>query len=157
MKLGNWPARFAYFSVSTISAVTFGMAILAATARDNRLVSEIDRSLAIRAALIQLAGVAVISIVLAILLPHSFFEDWGWLSGPGAWAVCSLITASALRLPLGMTLLGAILAGLPSLLAVIVGLHWLGRWSRSACSRSGAADSSHGYRPRLTWRGDRVA
>ncbi len=96
------------------------------TVRDNRLVSEIDRSLAIRAALIQLVGVAVISIILAILLPHSFFEDWGWLTGPGAWAVCSLITASALRLPLATTLLGAVLAGLPSLLAVVVGLHWLG-------------------------------
>jgi len=88
--------------------------------------SEIDRSLAIRAALIQLAGVAVISIVLAVLLPRSFFEDWGWLSGPGAWAVCSLITAGALRLPPGTTLLGAFLAGLPSLIAVIAGLHWLG-------------------------------
>ena len=82
--------------------------------------------MAIRAAMIQLAGVAVISIVLAILLPHSFFEDWGWLSGPGAWAVCSLITASALRLPPATTLLGALLAGLPSLLAVVAGLHWLG-------------------------------
>jgi hypothetical protein len=89
-------------------------------------VSEIDRSLVLRAGLIQLAGVAVVSIVLAIALPHSFFEDWGWLSGPGAWIACSLITATALRLPLGLTLLGAILAGLPSLLAVIVGLHWLG-------------------------------
>lgn len=88
--------------------------------------SEIDRSLALRAGLIQLAGVAAISIVLAIALPHSFFEDWGWLSGPSAWVVCSLITATALRLPLGMTMLGAILAGLPSLLAVIAGLHWLG-------------------------------
>ena len=88
--------------------------------------SDFDRSLALRAALIQLAGVAVISIVLAIALPHSFFEDWGWISGPGAWIVCSLITATALRLPLGLTMLGAVLAGLPSLLAVLVGLHWLG-------------------------------
>ncbi len=88
--------------------------------------SEIDRSLALRAGLIQLAGVAVVSIVLAIALPHSFFEDWGWLSGPGAWIACSLVTAMALRLPLGMTMLGAILAGLPSVLAVIAGLHWLG-------------------------------
>lgn len=80
----------------------------------------------LRSGLIQLTGVAVISIVLAIALPHSFFEDWGWLSGPSAWVVCSLITATALRLPLGMTMVGAILAGLPSLLAVIVGLHWLG-------------------------------
>ncbi len=88
--------------------------------------SDLDKSLAVRAALIQLAGVAVISIVLAIALPHSFFEDWGWISGPAAWIVCSLITATALRLPLGLTMLGAILAGLPSLLAVLVGLHWLG-------------------------------
>jgi len=89
-------------------------------------VSEIDRSLALRAGLIQLAAVAAISIVLAVLLPHSFFEDWGWLSGPGAWAACSLITATMLRLPLALTLLGAVLAGLPSLLAVVAGLHWLG-------------------------------
>ena len=88
--------------------------------------SEIDRSLALRAGLIQLAGVAVISIALAIALPHSFFEDWGWLSGPSAWVVCSLITATTLRLPPGLTVLGAVGAGLPSLLAVIVGLHWLG-------------------------------
>ena len=88
--------------------------------------SEIDRPLALRAGLIQLAGVVVISVALALALPHSFFEDWGWFSGPAAWIVCSLITATALRLPLGLTMLGAILAGLPSLLAVLVGLHWLG-------------------------------
>jgi hypothetical protein len=86
----------------------------------------LDRSLALRAGLIQLAAVAAISVVLAIALPHSFFEDWGWLSGPGAWIVCALITATALRLPPATTLLGAVLAGLPSLLAVVVGLHWLG-------------------------------
>ena len=84
--------------------------------------SEIDRPLAFRAGLIQLAGVAALSIA----LPHSFFEDWGWLSGPSGWVVCSLVTAAALRLPLGLTMLGAIGAGLPSLLAVLVGLHWLG-------------------------------
>jgi len=86
----------------------------------------LDRSLAVRAGLIQLAGVAVISVALAIALPHSFFEDWGWISGPAAWLVCSLVTATALRLPAGLTMLGAVLAGLPSLLAVVVGLHWLG-------------------------------
>ena len=88
--------------------------------------SEIDRSLAIRAALIQLAAVAVLSVALAIALPRSFFEDWGWLSGPAGWIACSAVTAAVLRLPLAPVLLGAVLAGLPSLLAVIVGLHWLG-------------------------------
>ena len=67
-----------------------------------------------------------ISIVLAIALPRSFFEDWGWISGPGAWALCALFTARVLRLPPLPALLGAALAGIPSLLAVIAGLHWLG-------------------------------
>jgi hypothetical protein len=89
-------------------------------------VSEVDRALALRAGLIQLAGVAVISIALAIALPHSFFEDWGWLAGPGAWMLCALFTASVLALPRGPALLGAVLAGLPSLLAVVLGVHWLG-------------------------------
>ena len=64
--------------------------------------------------------------MLAIALPRSFFEDWGWLSGPGAWALCALFTAHMLRLPPLLTLIGAALAGIPSLLAVIAGLHWLG-------------------------------
>ncbi len=79
-----------------------------------------------RAALIQAAGVATLSVALAIAFPHSFFEDWGWFAGPAAWAICSLVTARALGLPVGMTLLGAALAGIPSLLAVLIGVHWLG-------------------------------
>lgn len=79
-----------------------------------------------RAALLQLAAVALLSVALGLALPHSFFEDWGWLTGPAAWMLCAGFTARALRLPLGPTLLGAVLAGLPSLLAVLVGLHWAG-------------------------------
>ena len=79
-----------------------------------------------RAALIQAAGVAILSLALGLALPHSFFEDWGWFAGPAAWAICSLVTARVLGLPLGMTLLGAALAGIPSLLAVLIGAHWLG-------------------------------
>ena len=85
-----------------------------------------DRSVALKAAAVQLALVATISIVLALLLPKSFFEDWGWLSGPSAWAVCAYATARIVRLPVLPTMLGAFLAGLPSLLAVIAGIHWLG-------------------------------
>ena len=69
---------------------------------------------------------AVLSIALAIALPRSFFEDWGWLAGPGAWMLCAFITASLLGLPRGPALLGAALAGLPSLIAVVIGVHWLG-------------------------------
>jgi hypothetical protein len=86
----------------------------------------VDSSIAIRAAALQAASVALLSIVLALALPHSFFEDWGWLAGPGAWMVCALLTASILALPVGWALLGAALAGLPSLVAVLIGVHWLG-------------------------------
>lgn len=78
------------------------------------------------AALVQALGVAVLSVALGLTLPHSFFEDWGWLAGPGTWALCALVTARVVGLPPVPTLIGAALAGLPSVLAVIVGLHWLG-------------------------------
>ena len=79
-----------------------------------------------RAALVQLAAVAALSIALGIALPHDFFVDWGWIAGPGSWMLCAAFTARVLRLPLAPTLIGAALAGLPSLVAVLVGLHWAG-------------------------------
>jgi hypothetical protein len=86
----------------------------------------VDRSVLWRAALVQASAVAVLSIALAIAVPHSFFEDWGWLAGPAAWIVCALVTARVVGLPIAGTLVGAALAGLPSILAVVVGVHWLG-------------------------------
>jgi hypothetical protein len=85
-----------------------------------------DRSVLWRAALVQAVGVAVLSLALGLALPHSFFEDWGWVAGPGAWALCALLTARVVGLPPLPTLIGAALAGLPSVLAVVAGLHWLG-------------------------------
>jgi hypothetical protein len=86
----------------------------------------VDRSVLWRAAVVQALGVAVLSLALGLTLPHSFFEDWGWLAGPAAWAVCALVTARVVALPWLPTLAGAALAGVPSVLAVIVGVHWLG-------------------------------
>lgn len=85
-----------------------------------------DGGLAIRAGALQAVAVALLSIVLALALPRSFFEDWGWLSGPSGWLACALLTATVLALPRGRALLGAVLVGLPSILAVIAGVHWLG-------------------------------
>lgn len=79
-----------------------------------------------RSALLQLIAVAVLSIALALALPHSFFVDWGWIAGPAAWMLCAAFTARVLQLPLVPTLTGAVLAGLPSLLAVLLDLHWAG-------------------------------
>jgi hypothetical protein len=79
-----------------------------------------------RAALVQLVAVAVLSLALGLALPHDFFVDWGWIAGPGSWLLCAALTARVLYLPLVPTLIGAVLAGLPSLVAVLIGLHWAG-------------------------------
>ena len=85
-----------------------------------------DASIFWRAAALQLVAVAALSIVLGVALPHSFFEDWGWLAGPGAWLLCAAFTGRVLALPLAPVMLGAALAGIPSAIAVVLGLHWLG-------------------------------
>jgi hypothetical protein len=85
-----------------------------------------DRTILWKSSLIQLLAVAVVSTVLGLLLPTSFFETWGWVSGPLAWLACAAFTAAILRLDLPRTVLGAALAGLPSVIFVVIGLHWLG-------------------------------
>jgi hypothetical protein len=79
-----------------------------------------------RAASIQFFAVLLLAGALGAALPHGFFEDWGWIAGPVSWMLCAAITSWFVRLPLRPVLLGAALAGLPSLLAVLVGLHWAG-------------------------------
>jgi hypothetical protein len=85
-----------------------------------------DRSILWRAAIAQVLLVTAISLVLALTLPDSFFDDWGWLTGPAAWLGCAAITAWALDLPVRGVMLGALLAGVPSAVAVLAGVHWLG-------------------------------
>jgi hypothetical protein len=79
-----------------------------------------------RSALLQLVAVAALSIVLALLLPHDFFVDWGWFAGPVAWLLCAAFTGRVLDLPLVPTLIGAAIAGIPSIIAVVLNAHWAG-------------------------------
>ena len=76
--------------------------------------------------MLQALLVAAAAVALALALPDSFFEDWGWLAGPAAWGACALVAGAVLRLPLGLVLVGAGLSGLPMLIGVAVGVHWLG-------------------------------
>jgi hypothetical protein len=85
-----------------------------------------DRSVLWRAGAVQAISVAVLAVALGLSLPRSFFAEWGWLAGPAAWVACALVTAAVVRLPAGPVLVGAALAGLPSLVAVAIGVHWLG-------------------------------
>lgn len=91
-----------------------------------KLEKKLDTRTLWRAAVLQLLAVAVLSIILASILPHDFFVDWGWIAGPAAWMLCAVFTARVLGLPLVPTLIGAVLAGLPSVIAVIVNAHWAG-------------------------------
>src|SRR3954452_7223392 len=85
-----------------------------------------DRSAAWRAALLQALSLGIVALLLATALDRRFFVDWGWLAGPGAWAACALFTGAVLRLPWLYVLAGAALAGVPSLVTVFAGVHWLG-------------------------------
>jgi hypothetical protein len=79
-----------------------------------------------RVAVVQLVAVAVLSLFLGALLSHGFFEGWGWLTGPAAWLLCAWVTARVVGLAVAPTLIGAVLAGVVSAIAVVLGQHWLG-------------------------------
>ena len=85
-----------------------------------------DSEIIWRVAIVQVAAVAVLSLVLGLLLPHSFFVDWGWLTGPVIWLLCAWLTATVVGLPTEAVLARAVIAGIPSALFVLLGLHWLG-------------------------------
>ena len=85
-----------------------------------------DTEILWRVALVQVVAVVVLSLLLGLLLPHSFFESLGWLVGPAAWLLCAWATARVVGLPTEPVLVRAVLAGIPSALFVLVGLHWLG-------------------------------
>src|SRR3954470_23047204 len=72
----------------------------------------VDTRLLPRAAGVQLLLVGALFAVLALTLPHSFFEDHGAVVGPLAWIGCSIATGLILRLPLGRVALAALLGGI---------------------------------------------
>ena len=90
------------------------------------MMARMDGSVVWRAALLQALTLGVVALTLSALLDREFFQSWGWLAGPGAWALCALFTGAVLRLPLLLVLAGAALAGLPSLVGVLLDQHWLG-------------------------------
>lgn len=85
-----------------------------------------DSAILWRVAVVQVVAVAVLSLLLALVFSHGFFESWGWLAGPLAWMACAWLTARIVGLPEVPVLIRAALAGIPSLLFVILDLHWLG-------------------------------
>jgi hypothetical protein len=64
-----------------------------------------------RAAGIQLLLVGALFAVLALTVPHSFFEDQGALVGPLAWVACSLATGLILKIGIARTAIAALVSG----------------------------------------------
>jgi hypothetical protein len=85
-----------------------------------------SRSILLRTAGVQTLLVGVLSVALVLALGDAFFKHWGWLVGPIAWIACAFGTSVILALPRRRTLIGAVVAGIPSVVLVIVGLHTLG-------------------------------
>lgn len=85
-----------------------------------------DSAILWRVAVVQVASVAALSLLLGLIFPHGFFESWGWLVGPLSWLFCAWLTARVVGLPEAPVLVRAAVAGLPSLLFVLLGAHWLG-------------------------------
>ena len=79
-----------------------------------------------RVVLVQLAAVVLLSLLLGLIFSEGFFESWGWFVGPAAWLGCAWLTARVVGLEPEPTLVCALLAGIVSLLAVLIGQHWLG-------------------------------
>lgn len=85
-----------------------------------------DTEILWRVALVQVVAVVVLSLLLGVLLPRGFFESAGWLVGPAAWLLCAWLTARVVGLPVDDVVVRAVLAGIPSVVFVLLGLHWLG-------------------------------
>ena len=80
-----------------------------------------------RALAVQAAAVIGLSLLLiALPLPESFFRDYGFVAGPGAWALCAAVTARVLRLPVLWVLGAALAAALVGTLLSLAGGHWPG-------------------------------
>ena len=82
-----------------------------------------DQRLFWRSLAVQAVSVGLLFLVLALALDEDFFEDYGWIVGPVAWAACSLLTARILALPPGLVLFAALAGGVAGFLVGLVAGH----------------------------------
>jgi hypothetical protein len=66
---------------------------------------------------------ALFAVLVALPLPDDFFRDYGFVTGPLAWIVCSAGTARILSLPLGFVAFGALAGGVAGVIVLLVAGH----------------------------------
>ena len=86
----------------------------------------VDRSVALRAALIMGAAVAVVALALGAALPRRSSPTTAGPRGPGAGRPARRSPRPCCGCRSSAALVGAALAGLPGLVGVLAGVHWLG-------------------------------
>ena len=86
-----------------------------------------DRGLFFRALFVQALSVGLVfATLLALPLEDDFFESYGFVVGPLAWAGCSLMTARILELPLGLAIFAALAGGVAGTLVLLAASHIAG-------------------------------
>ena len=86
-----------------------------------------DRSLFLRSLAVQAVLVGVLfAILVALPLPEDFFKDYGYVTGPLAWILCSIATARILSLPAGLALFAALAGGVAGGLVGLAASHSVG-------------------------------
>ena len=66
------------------------------------------------------------AILVALPLGNDFLEDYGWIIGPLAWLVCSILSARVLDMPVGYVVFSAIAGGICGAIVFLVASHWPG-------------------------------
>jgi hypothetical protein len=87
----------------------------------------VNRGLFLRSIVVQALIVGVLfGMLVALPLPDDFFKDYGYVTGPLAWIVCSILTARILSLPAGLVLFAALAGGVAGGLVGLAASHTAG-------------------------------
>jgi hypothetical protein len=79
-----------------------------------------------RALATQAIAVAMLFAILALALPHRFFDDWGLIVGPAAWITCTLLSAQLLPVAMPLVAFAAAAGGVAGAIVFVVANHWAG-------------------------------
>jgi hypothetical protein len=68
--------------------------------------------------------VAMLFALLALALPNRFFDDWGFIVGPAAWIVGTILSARLLPVATTLVAFAAVAGGVAGAIVFLVANHW---------------------------------
>jgi hypothetical protein len=100
-----------------------------------------------RALATQGIAVALLFAILALALPHRFFHDWGFIVGPAAWIICTLLSARLLPVATTLVAFAAVAGGVAGAIVFVVANHWVGLLAGLLVFAASCAASMEGGEP----------